>query len=325
MKGYQQLTLEQRYQIYALRKAGQTQAAIAAEIGVHPSTVGRELKRNTGQRGYRPKQAQELAQARQQQRAGQPRLAATVWLLVEAQLRQEWSPEQISGWLAKVHQTPVSHERIYQYVYADQRRGGTLYQHLRCQKQRRKRYGARDRRGQIANRRSITERPTIVEQRTRLGDWEADTIVGKGHQQALVSLTERKSKLTLLAKVEHATAEAVSTAVIQLLAGMASEGVPVETITSDNGREFAHHEAMAAALQADFYFAHPYHSWERGLNENTNGLVRQYFPKGSDFGPITQAQVQQVMARLNHRPRKTLEFCTPHQVFYNSDPVALTP
>jgi IS30 family transposase len=318
---YQQLTPEQRYQIYALRQAQHSRAAIAAIISVHPATVSRELKRNTGQRGYRPKQAQELAQARQQARARQPRIAAAVWDLVRAKLLEEWSPEQISGWLAKTHQIPVSHERIYQYVYTDQRQGGTLYRHLRCQKQRRKRYGQRDRRGQLANRRSITERPAIVDQRQRLGDWEADTIVGKGHQQALVSLTERKSKLTLLAKVEHATAAAVGEAVTQLLA---SVGAPVHTITSDNGREFAQHQAVAAALQADFYFAHPYSSWERGLNENTNGLVRQYFPKGSDFGPITDAQVQQVMARLNHRPRKTLDFCTPHQVFYNPDPVALT-
>ena len=318
---YQQLTPEQRYQIYVLRQAQHSRAVIAALIGVHPSTVGRESKRNTGQRGYRPKQAQAMAQARQQQRACQPRIAAPVWALVRAKLRQEWSPEQICGWLAKAHQIPVSHERIYQYVYTDQRQGGTLYRHLRCQKQRRKRYGQRDRRGQLANRRSITERPAIVAQRQRLGDWEADTIVGQGHHQALVSLTERKSKLTLLRKVEHATAAAVGQAMTELLA---SVGAPVHTITSDNGREFAHHEAVAATLQADFYFAHPYSSWERGLNENTNGLVRQYFPKGSDFGPITEEQVQEVMARLNQRPRKTLDFCTPHQVFYNSVKVALT-
>lgn len=321
MQSYRQLTPEQRYQIHALLKAGHSQAAIAALIEVHAATVSRELRRNTGQRGYRPKQAQDLARTRQLQRAHQPRIAATTWKLVRAQLLQQWSPEQVAGWLAKEHQIQVSHERIYQYVYADQRAGGTLYQHLRCQKQRRKRYGRHDRRGQIANRRSIDERPAIVAQRLRLGDWEADTIVGKGHQQALVSLTERKSKLTLLAKVEHATATAVSQAVIQLLQ---SVGGPVTTVTSDNGREFAHHEVVAQTLQVDYFFAHPYHSWERGLNENTNGLVRQYFPKGSDFTSITDQQVQQVMDRLNHRPRKTLDFCTPHQVFYNPEPVALT-
>jgi IS30 family transposase len=218
-------------------------------------------------------------------------------------------------------QERVSHERIYQYVYDDKWSGGTLYLHLRCQKQRRKRYGSRDRRGQLANRRCISERPALVEQRSRLGDWEADTIVGKGRRQALVSLTERKSKLTLLAKVEHATAEAVEAAITRLLEPLASR---VHTITSDNGREFAHHQHIASTLRADFYFAHPYASWERGLNENTNGLVRQYFPKGSDFTTITDETLDKVMQRLNHRPRKTLGFTTPHQVFYELSPVALT-
>ena len=222
--------------------------------------------------------------------------------------------------MQREHKLHVSHERIYQYVYADKRAGGTLHQHLRCQKQRRKRYGSHDRRGQLANRCSISERPSIVDSRKRLGDWEADTIVGKGHQQAIVSLTERQSKLTLLAKVEHATAEAVATAMARLLEPVVEH---VHTITSDNGREFARHQQIAAKLEAEFYFAHPYASWERGLNENTNGLVRQYFPKGSDFTTITDAQVERVMQRLNHRPRKTLGFVTPHQVFCNQSPVAL--
>ncbi len=161
----------------------------------------------------------------------------------------------------------------------------------------------------------------MVQQRSRLGDWEADTIVGKGHQQALVSLTERKSKLTLLAKAEHATAEALEEAMVRLLEPLAQR---VHTITSDNGREFARHQHLAAKLKADFYFAHPYASWQRGLNENTNGLVRQYFPKGSDFATITDTQVERVMQRLNHRPRKTLGFTTPHRVFYEPSSVALT-
>ena len=181
-----------------------------------------------------------------------------------------------------------------------------------------------DRRGQLTNRRR-SERPAIVEQRNRVpfgwGDWEADTIVGKGHQQTIVSQTERKSKLTLLAKVEHATAEAVEAAMTRLLEPLAHH---VHTITADNGREFARHQQIASTLKADFYFAHPYASWERGLNENTNGLVRQYFPKGSDFSSITDEAVEEVMQRLNHRPRKTLGFTTPHQVFYELPSVALT-
>lgn len=318
---YKQLTQEQRYHIWALKKAGFTQTEMAQELAVDKSTISRELRRNSGQRGYRPKQAHLLATARQQKRATATRITSCTWQRVEDCLRQQWSPEQVSGWLWHEHQLGVSHERIYQYVYDDKWTGGTLYQHLRCQKQRRKRYGSRDRRGQLLNRRCISERPAVVGQRSRLGDWEADTIIGKGHQQAIVSLTERKSKLTLLAKVEQTTAEAVEEAMSRLLEPLAQH---VHTITSDNGREFARHQQIAAKLKADFYFAHPYASWERGLNENTNGLVRQYFPKGSDFATISDMEVQQVMQRLNHRPRKTLGFITPHQVFYNQSPVALT-
>lgn len=318
---YKQLTQEQRYHIWALKKTGTSQTTIAREIGVHKSTITRELQRNSGQRGYRPKQAHALAQSRKLDRARTPRIAAETWEMVETHLRQEWSPEQISGWLRREHKLCVSHERIYQYVYDDKWAGGTLHRHLRCQKQRRKRYASHDQRGQLANRRCISERPAIVQQRCRLGDWEADTIVGKGHQQAIVSLTERKSKLTLLAKVEQATAEAVEAAIARLLGPLAQR---VHTITSDNGREFAHHQQIASKLQADFYFAHPYASWERGLNENTNGLVRQYFPKGSDFTSITEESIEQVMQRLNHRPRKTLGFTTPYQVFYEPSSVALT-
>ncbi len=254
---YTQLTQEQRYHIAALKKTGTSQTDIATEIGVHKSTISRELRRNSGQRGYRAKQAHALAQSRQRDRARTPHIAPETWEMVETHLRQEWSPEQISGWLQREHKERVSHERIYQYVYDDKWVGGTLYQHLRCQKQRRKRYGSHHRRGQLANRRCISERPALVEQRSRLGDWEADTIVGKGRRQALVSLTERKSKLTLLAKVEHATAEAVEAAIARLLLPLASR---VHTITSDNGREFARHQKIASKLQADFYFAHPYAS-----------------------------------------------------------------
>jgi IS30 family transposase len=227
---YAQLTREQRYQIYILRKAGLRQNYIAREIGVHPSTISRELERGRGRRGYRPKQADELACARKQKRY-RGRIAATLWKLVEGLLRQDWSPEQVSGWLSKEKQERVSHESIYQYVYADKARGGTLFQHLRCRKQRRKRYGHYDRRGQMPNCRSIEGRPKIVAERKRLGDWEADTIIGQNHKQAIVSLTERKSKLCLLKKVERNTAEAVEQAIEELLLPVAAK---VKTITSDN-------------------------------------------------------------------------------------------
>jgi len=317
---YQQLTQDQRYQIYAFLKAGFSRSYIAGELGVDKSTISRELQRNRGGRGYRPKQAHQLARARCKAKANATRITAQTWQRVEADLRKDWSPEQVSGHLKAQGEAAPSHERIYQYIYADKQRGGDLHTHLRCQKKRRKRYGKHDRRGQLPNRRSISERPAVVAEKTRLGDWEADTIIGQNHQQAIVSLVERRSKLTLLAKVERNTEEAVKQAVIEKLQPLRDD---VHTITSDNGREFAGHAEIAEALCAEFYFAHPYHSWERGLNENTNGLVRQYFPKGSDFSAITDERVQAVARRLNERPRKTLGYQTPNAVFFNSSPVAL--
>lgn len=316
---YRQLTQEQRYQIYAYVKANWTQQNIAAEIGVHPSTISRELSRNRGGRGYRPKQAQEKTEGRKPNHVTL-RIESETWAMIEGYVRQDWSPEQIAGWLFKQH-IRVSHERIYQYIYADKRLGGDLYRHLRCRKQRRKRYGSYDRRGRLTGCHSITERPAIVEEKRRVGDWEADTIIGQHHQQAIVSVVERKSKLCFLKKVERNTSEAVEQALSVLLKPVIAK---CHTITSDNGREFANHQEVALKLQASFYFAHPYSSWERGLNENTNGLVRQYFPKKSDFSKITDSDVQRVMDRLNNRPRKTLGYKTPNQVFFNQKRIALT-
>jgi IS30 family transposase len=317
---YQQLTQDQRYQIYAFLKAGFSPAHIARELAVDKSTTSRELKRNRGQRGYRPKQAHDLMRARRKAKDNATRISPETWQQVEACLQQDWSPEQVSGYLKARGESSPSHERIYQYIYADKQQGGDLHTHLRCQKKRRKRYGKYDRRGQIPNRKSISERPAVVATKARLGDWEADTLIGKNHQQAIVSLVERQSKLTLLAKVERNTEAAVKQAMIEEFKPLAAH---VHTITSDNGREFAGHQAIAEALGAEFYFAHPYHSWERGLNENTNGLVRQYFPKGSDFSALTDEQVQAVAQGLNERPRKTLGYQTPNQVFFNSSTVAL--
>jgi IS30 family transposase len=311
MRTYKQLTQEQRYQIYALLKMGHNQTQIANCIGVDKSTVSRELNRNRGQRGYRPKQAQGLAQSRH--RKGQCRIGSETWALIEAKIRLEWSPEQISGWLLRHYHIQVSHEWIYQYIFSDKRAGGKLYKHLRCQKKRRKRYGSRDRRGQLPNRRSIEERPEMVDQRQRIGDWEVDTIVGKGHQQAIVTLTERKSRLALLRKVDRRTSELVSDAVIDLLQPVAEL---THTITGDNGKEFAEHERIAHDLEADFFFAHPYAAWERGANENMNGLIRQYIPKKRKLSSVTNKELDLIMFKLNHRPRKCLDFMSPFEVFF---------
>jgi len=308
---YTQLTQEQRYQIHALLKMGHQQTEIAETLEVHKSTVSRELRRNKGLRGYRPKQAQQKAMRRRNH--ARRRIMPGTWQLIEAKIRQEWSPEQISGWLKRHVGIEISHEWIYQYVLANKHAGGRLYRHLRCQKKRRKRYGSYDRRGKLPNRVSIEERPAIVDERQRIGDWEVDTIVGKGHRQAIVSLTERKSRLVLLRKVDRRTAELVSDAVISLLQPIVEHS---HTITGDNGKEFAEHERISHELNSDFYFAHPFAAWERGTNENMNGLVRQYIPKRREFDTISEHELLFITNRLNHRPRKCLDFRTPIEVFF---------
>lgn len=318
MRTYHQLTQEQRYQIYALMKTKHSLSEIAAVIGVQKCSVSRELKRNRGQRGYRPQQAQELASERR--RKAVPRITAQVWAVVERLVNQDWSPEQISGRLKREQGIGISHEWIYQYILADKQAGGDLYRHLRCQKKRRKRYGTYDRRGQLPNCRSIEERPACVNLRKRLGDWEVDTIIGRKHKQAIVTLTERKSRFTFVSKVKRRTAQAVRKQVCRMLLPVKNK---VHTLTSDHGKEFADHKQIAQRLELKFYFAHPYAAWERGTNENTNGLLRQYFPKKSDFQSVSKKELEQAMTRLNSRPRKTLRFKTPFEVFYHSA-VALT-
>ena len=310
---YNRLTEDKRIELYALRKAGLTQAAIAAELNVHPSTISREVKRNTGLRGYRPKQAHRLACSRRAQ-SYSCRISQTTWESVDAMIEQDWSPEQISGYL-KVNGDPsVSPEWIYQHIYEDKRQGGTLHTHLRCQKKRRKRHGTTDRRGQIIGRVCITERPDVVETRSRIGDWEVDTVIGKQGGAVLVTLAERKSRFSMIIKAENKTAAAVSAAITKAMAPYAAN---VHTLTYDNGKEFAYHQKVSDGLDAKGFFAHPYHSWERGLNENTNGLIRQYLPKGKSFDDLSDQEVQDIMDKLNNRPRKCLGFKTPNQVFQN--------
>ena len=307
---YTHLTQNERYQIYVLRKAGHPQREIARLLNRHPSTISRELARNSGQRGYRPRQAQHLADARAANSRNAPRIAPAVWLEAKARLALQHSPEQIAAHL------PVSHETLYRRIYADKRAGGELWRNLRCQKQRRKRYASgRSLRGQIPGRRPIAARPPAVESRRRVGHWEGDTLIGAGQKQAIVSLTERKSGFCLLAHVPHKTSEAVSQTVIRLLSPFKAR---VQTLTFDNGLEFARHGEIDRALESTSYFADPYASWQRGTNENTNGLVRQYLPKSRPFHTVTEEELAMIMDRLNHRPRKRLGWKTPHQVFMQS-------
>jgi IS30 family transposase len=319
MRPYHQLTREQRYQISALLKMRHTQIEIAETIHVHPSTVSRELKRNRGKRGYRPKQAQRLAQERHPE--GHFRITTETWEQVERLLKQDWSPEQISARLKQEQKVGLSAEWIYQYVYADHCAGGELYQHLRSQKKYRKRLGKNDHRGKIPFCTSIEERPKVIEERKRLGDWEIDTVFGTKHAPVLLTLTDRKSRLALLGKLSEYTAQATAEETVRLLAPLPSE--KVHSLTSDHGKEFANHQQIAQALGIKYYFAHPYSAWERGTNENTNGLLRQYFPKKQDFQQVTDEAIQLAMLKLNFRPRKCHAFKTPFEVFFNLS-VALT-
>lgn len=318
MTTYTQLTREQRYQIKVLLDTDHNQREIADILGVHKSSIQRELKRNRGKRGYRPKQAHAKALARRK-RKSQAQISAETWSLVEKELREDWSPEQVSGRLKRSN-IFVSHERIYQYVYADKRAGGALWIHLRHPKKYRKRAGGRDRRGKIPNRRSIEERPAIVDKRSRIGDWEADLIVAKNHKGVALTLTERKSRFTLLRTFPSKHATPIAQGIKELLKWDAR----LKTITFDNGKEFAGHEEVASALEADCYFAHPYASWERGTNENTNGLIRQYLPKARNLKEVSMEEEVMIMDKLNLRPRKCLDFKTPYEVFFGHQPVALT-
>ena len=267
MQVYTQLTQTQRYHIYTFMKAGLCQTEIAETIGVHKSTISRELKRNQGRRGYRPKQAHQYAVARRDK--AKSRITDEDWGLIEELICLDWSSEQISDYCKKEQVLQISHEWIYQYVWHDKRCNGMLYKHLRRKKKYRKRSGNRDNRGKIPNRVGIEERPEIVDRRERIGDWEADAIIGKGRKGAIVTMVDRKSRFLRIGLVAKRTKDAVADTIISLLASL-----PVHTITCDNGKEFADHEEIALALDADVYFAHPYSSWERGTNENTNGLIR---------------------------------------------------
>ena len=310
MGTYKQLTYEQRCQIEALKKSGISQQAIATIITVSQSSVSRELSRNTGLRGYRHDQAHRNSIERRKATAKPYKMTAELIDEIDDKIFLKWSPEQISGWLLVEQDICISHEIIYQHVWADKAAGGDLYKYLRRRARKYKVRGSNGKTcsGQIKNRVSIDDRPLAVDEKSRVGDWEIDTVIGKGHSGALVTIVERVTLFTVSMRVKSKRAKEVTAATIALLTPF--KGL-VHTITSDNGKEFAYHEEIAAGLECDFYFAHPYHSWERGLNENTNGLLRQDFPKSTDFQTVSAKAVRQSVDQLNNRPRKTLAFETP--------------
>ena len=312
---YKHLSLEERHYIELSMKNEKTLTEIADDLERSQSTITREIKRNRGYRGYRHNQANRMAKERHVVKYKATKMTAKISAIIDDYIYQDWSPEQISGRLAKDGVIKLHHETIYQHILSDKRSGGDLYTHLRHQdKTYRKRYGSSHKRSSngIPNRTDIDDRPEVVNTRERVGDWEADTMIGKNHKGVFVTLDERKSKLRLAMPVSGKRARDVTDAMISLFKPVKCF---VKTITFDNGKEFAFHEEVAKTIRCDTFFAKPYHSWQRGQNENANGLLRQYFPKSMELIDVTIKQVFEAVHKLNSRPRKCLGFKTPYEVF----------
>jgi IS30 family transposase len=315
---YRQLTSEERYMLARLRRQGLNQSEIARCLGRHRSTVCRELRRNSTRADgrYRASTAQERTNGRRSRSRRNSRFSAADFSLVEGLLCRQWSPEQVAGRLRREGRLLISHETIYRHVWRDKKQGGLLYTHLRgARKRRRKRYGAYDSRGRLAGKRMIAERPEEVESRGRVGHWEADTVAGAGTKDCVFTLVERKTGLVLVGKLADRTARSLSRRAVSLIRRHQGR---FETVTADNGTEFHDYERVERLTGATFYFAWPYHSWERGSNENANGLIRQYLPKGSSMAGLTQHRCNAVARKLNTRPRKRLGFRTPLECYNES-------
>jgi transposase, IS30 family len=309
-----QLTKEQRYEISALKKAGKSQKEIAHLIKKSESCISKELKRNKDERNgeYKAELADKKCQTRHRLKPKKRRLNASIKVQINLLLEEKLSPEQICGRLKLKGLDWVSHETIYDYIWNDKKKNGELYKHLRSKgKKYRKRGQKKDKRGQIPNRKGIELRPEIVTEKERIGDLEIDLVIGKDHLGALITINDRVMRMVKIISVPSKEADVIERATINAL----QDWKFIKTITSDNGKEFTNHEKIAQALGIDYYFARPYHSWERGANENTNGLIRQYIPKKMDFKKLTTEYVQFVENQLNNRPRKTLGYYTPNEVF----------
>ena len=318
MKKYQQITSHERYIISALRIQGLNQSQIAKHLGRHRSSISREFQRNSCfhvDGAYRPSKAQRRTVARRRRSRRNRQYSESDFSPVRTLLRKQWSPEQIVGFLRKYNHTCLSHETIYQYIWRDKANHGNLWKHLRCaRKKRRKRYLSYDSRGKLADKRHISERPKSIESRRRKGHWEIDTVMGKGSSDCIVTLLERKTGFIQIGKLKCRTTLALNKKTISLIN---RDPEAFKTITADNGTEFHQYREIEDACNTIFYFATPYHSWERGANENANGLVRQYLPKGTSMANLTQQQCDVIANKLNSRPRKRLGFKSPKECYYN--------
>ena len=288
-------------------------AEIARKIGKHRSVITREVARSgSSLADYNPQQAQK--RACQRKAANATKATAAIHGAIAEGLAKEWSPDQIKGRCDQQGQPMLCRAAIYDHIWRDHRQGGSLYKGLRhASRPYRKRYGKPDGRtkaAKAASKPSIEDRPAIVDQKARFGDWELDTILGPDHKGVLVTITERSTNYLLMKRVDDKSARQTRQAIITCLK---ESGLPVHTLTSDNGTEFADYQQVAKALKADFYFAHPYHAWERGANEHNNKLIRQYIPKKMDFSHMSHKQVRAYQERINDRPRKKLDYSSPNE------------
>jgi len=319
---YRHLSMDERNVIYQMRYQGYRDAEIARCLGRHRSTIGRECKRNAMPDGrYESGPAQTWAHSRRRAHLRRPKTGdGRLMAYVGSRLTDHWSPEQIAGRLANrppadLEGLSISHTTIYRWIWADPERTRQFRPFLRiARKARRKPYGKPSRQGQILGKRSIDERPKEAKERQRLGDWEGDTMVGKGRQGYLITCVDRASRYLIARKVHACAAEPVAQQLQRTIRRLPDE--KRQSLTLDNGREFARPLELEKKLDLPIYFAHPYHAWERGTNENTNGLLRQYLPKGTDLTQVTDGQLRAFVRQLNHRPRKGLDFQTAFEVFH---------
>jgi IS30 family transposase len=321
---YKHLTIEKRYQIQAYKEVGFKKCEIAKKLRVHPATIGRELKRNSSKihKRYSAKKADKVSCDKRMYASKKSNLKMTkiVKNYIVKYIENDYSPEQVSATLRLRHEVNISLVRIYQYIEEDRRSGGELYTHLRFHHtgHRRAKYGEKYK-GQIKDRVSISQRPDVVNEKSRIGDFETDTIVGANQKGAITTIVDRASMFVKLSIPTSKKASDIEEETLRLMTPFKDR---IHTITSDNGFEFSNHKNVSQALDCDYYFCHPYSSWERGLNEYTNGLVRQYIPKGTSFEKITPKYIQMIEDKLNNRPRKSLGWKTPNEVFYAKKMVA---
>lgn len=310
---YKRVTGEERRLIYRWRQEGESVREMGRRLGRAASSITREVLRNMGGRGYRPKQAQEKAQVRAM-RPGPRRFTEEVRVDAESRLREGWTPEIISERARLEGRPSVCKETIYKHIYADAKEGGSLWKNLpRARRKRHRRCPRLDGRGRgkIPNQRMIDTRPAEVETRASVGHWEGDLINGAHTTGNLVTLVERNTRFTLVGRTDTKEAIEVTLDICGLFAGM--HPASLLSVTFDNGKEFAHHEEIAKETGMDVFFAWPYHSWERGTNENTNGLIRRLHPKKSSFAGIDEAELKRIDIFLNDRPRKCLGWLTPRE------------